>query len=88
MAAGPALRVARHPKNCSVLANWAVSVRAIGGQPLKRVADALDLKALRLAGDRTAAELKMPEIPGYQLFDWAHPGRNVPAAYKDRAAMP
>lgn len=38
--------------------------------------------------DQTVAELKMPEFRGYALFDWVHPGLNVPAAYKDLAAKP
>ena len=38
--------------------------------------------------EQTVAELPMPEYRGYQLFDWVHPGLNVPAAYKDLSAKP
>ncbi len=41
-----------------------------------------------LSLEQTVAELTMPEFRGYQLFDWVHPGLNVPAAYKDLAAKP
>lgn len=38
-----------------------------------------------LSLEQTVAEVKLPEFRGYQLFDWVHPGLNVPAAYKDLA---
>ncbi len=41
-----------------------------------------------LSLEQTVAELKMPEFRGYTLFDWVHPGLNVPAAYRDLAAKP
>lgn len=47
-----------------------------------------DAVARGLSLEQTVAELKMPEFRGYQLFDWVHPGLNVPAAYKDLAAKP
>ena len=39
-----------------------------------------------LSLEQTVAELKLPEFRGYALFDWVHPGLNVPAAYKDLSA--
>lgn len=33
--------------------------------------------------EETVERVKMPEFQGYALFDWVHPGLNVPAAYKD-----
>lgn len=45
-----------------------------------------DALARGLSLEQTVAELKLPEFRGYQLFDWVHPGLNVPAAYKDLAA--
>ena len=33
--------------------------------------------------EATVAKVKPPEFRGYMLFDWIHPGLNVPAAYKD-----
>ena len=33
--------------------------------------------------EQTVQRVKMPEFRGYALFDWVHPGLNVPAAYKD-----
>lgn len=33
--------------------------------------------------EQTVKQVSMPEFRGYQLFDWVHPGLNVPAAYKD-----
>jgi glyoxylase-like metal-dependent hydrolase (beta-lactamase superfamily II) len=39
-----------------------------------------------LSLEQTVAELKLPAFRGYVLFDWVHPGLNVPAAYKDLAA--
>jgi len=39
-----------------------------------------DALARGLSLEQTVAELKMPEFRGYQLFDWVHPGLNVPAA--------
>jgi cyclase len=52
---------------------------------LSGVKDAL---ARGLSLEQTVAELKMPEFRGYQLFDWVHPGLNIPAAYKDLAEKP
>lgn len=45
-----------------------------------------DAVARGLSLEQTVAELKLPEFRGYQLFDWVHPGLNVPAAYKDLSA--
>ncbi|MBB5206343.1 glyoxylase-like metal-dependent hydrolase (beta-lactamase superfamily II) [Inhella inkyongensis] len=36
--------------------------------------------------EQTVAEVKLTEFRGYALFDWVHPGLNVPAAYKDLSA--
>jgi cyclase len=47
-----------------------------------------DALARGLSLEQTVAELKMPEFRGYQLFDWVHPGLNIPAAYKDLAEKP
>lgn len=47
-----------------------------------------DALARGLSLEQTVAELKMPAFRGYQLFDWVHPGLNVPAAYRDFAAKP
>jgi cyclase len=47
-----------------------------------------DALARGLSLEQTVAELKLPAFRGYQLFDWVHPGLNVPAAYKDLAAKP
>ncbi len=47
-----------------------------------------DAVARGLSLEQTVAELKLPEFRGYQLFDWVHPGLNVPAAYKDLARAP
>jgi len=47
-----------------------------------------DALARGLSLEQTVAELKMPEFRGYQLFDWVHPGLNIPAAYKDLAVKP
>jgi cyclase len=47
-----------------------------------------DALARGLSLEQTVAELRMPEFRGYQLFDWVHPGLNIPAAYKDMAAKP
>lgn len=33
--------------------------------------------------EQTVKQVAMPEFRGYVLFDWVHPGLNVPAAYKD-----
>lgn len=33
--------------------------------------------------EQTVERVKMPEFSGYALFDWVHPGLNVPAAYRD-----
>lgn len=45
-----------------------------------------DALARDLSLEQTVAELKMPQFRGYELFDWVHPGLNVPAAYRDLAA--
>jgi cyclase len=47
-----------------------------------------DALARGLSLEQTVAELKLPAFRGYQLFDWVHPGLNVPAAYKDLAGKP
>jgi cyclase len=47
-----------------------------------------DALARGLSLEQTVKELKLAEFRGYQLFDWVHPGLNVPAAYKDLAAKP
>ena len=39
-----------------------------------------------LSLEQTVQRLKLPEFRGYALFDWVHPGLNVPAAYKDLSA--
>ena len=39
-----------------------------------------------LSLEATVAKVKLPEFRGYTLFDWVHPGLNVPAAYKDLKA--
>ena len=33
--------------------------------------------------EQTVERVKMSEFSGYALFDWVHPGLNVPAAYRD-----
>ena len=33
--------------------------------------------------EQTVKQVSMPDYAGYALFDWVHPGLNVPAAYKD-----
>ena len=33
--------------------------------------------------EQTVQRVKMPELGGYALFGWVHPGLNIPAAYKD-----
>jgi glyoxylase-like metal-dependent hydrolase (beta-lactamase superfamily II) len=33
--------------------------------------------------EQTVSRVKLPEFAGYALFDWVHPGLNVPAAYED-----
>lgn len=33
--------------------------------------------------EQTVERVAMPEFGGYALFDWVHPGLNVPAAYRD-----
>lgn len=47
-----------------------------------------DALARGLSLEQTVAELKLPAFTGYQLFDWVHPGLNVPAAYRDLAGKP
>ena len=36
-----------------------------------------------LSLEQTVAQTAMTEFKGYALFDWVHPGLNVPAAYRD-----
>lgn len=36
-----------------------------------------------LTQEQTVKQVAMPEFRGYQLFDWVHPGLNVPAAFQD-----
>jgi cyclase len=36
-----------------------------------------------LSLEDTVKQTAMPEFRGYALFDWVHPGLNVPAAYRD-----
>ncbi len=36
-----------------------------------------------LSLEQTVAKVTLPEFTGYALFDWVHPGLNVPAAYHD-----
>jgi glyoxylase-like metal-dependent hydrolase (beta-lactamase superfamily II) len=36
-----------------------------------------------LTQEQTVAAVTLPEFTGYALFNWVHPGLNVPAAYKD-----
>ncbi len=36
-----------------------------------------------LSLEETVKQVAMPEFRGYVLFDWVHPGLNVPAAFKD-----
>ncbi len=36
-----------------------------------------------LSLEQTVAQVKLDEFRGYALFDWVHPGLNVPAAFKD-----
>ena len=40
-----------------------------------------------LSLEDTVKQVAMPEFRGYVLFDWVHPGLNVPAAYKDLKAL-
>lgn len=47
-----------------------------------------DAQGRGLSLQQTVAELQLPEFRGYQLFDWVHPGLNVPAAYQDLAKTP
>ncbi len=42
----------------------------------KAVAEGLSL-------EQTVQRVSLPEFRGYALFDWVHPGLNVPAAFKD-----
>ncbi len=39
-----------------------------------------------LSLEETVKQVALPEFRGYALFDWVHPGLNVPAAYKDLKA--
>jgi cyclase len=39
-----------------------------------------------LSLEQTVKRVALPEFRGYALFDWVHPGLNVPAAYKDLSA--
>ena len=36
-----------------------------------------------MSQEQTVKQVTMPEFSGYVLFNWVHPGLNVPAAYKD-----
>ena len=36
-----------------------------------------------LSLEQTVARVTLPEFAGYAIFDWVHPGLNVPAAYRD-----
>ena len=36
-----------------------------------------------LSLEQTVKQVSLPEFRGYALFDWVHPGLNVPAAFKD-----
>jgi cyclase len=36
-----------------------------------------------LSLEETVAKVQLPEFQGYLLFNWVHPGLNVPAAYND-----
>jgi cyclase len=36
-----------------------------------------------LSLEQTVKQVAMQDYRGYALFDWVHPGLNVPAAYKD-----
>lgn len=38
-----------------------------------------------LSVQQTIERVALPEFRGYALFDWVHPGLNVPAAYRDLA---
>ncbi len=42
----------------------------------KAIAEGLSL-------EQTVQRVALPEFRGYALFDWVHPGLNVPAAFKD-----
>lgn len=42
-----------------------------------------DAIAKGLTLEQTVKKVTLPEFSGYVLFDWVHPGLNVPAAYKD-----
>lgn len=42
-----------------------------------------DAVAQGLSAEETAQKITMENYRGYQLFDWVHPGLNVPAAYQD-----
>ena len=42
----------------------------------KAIAEGLSL-------EQTVQRVLLPEFRGYALFDWVHPGLNVPAAFKD-----
>ena len=54
-------------------------LEAVKAQVQSAVDEGLSLEA-------TVAKVKLPEFRGYALFDWVHPGLNVPAAYKDLKA--
>ncbi len=40
-----------------------------------------------LSLEQTVQKVALPQFRGYALFDWVHPGLNVPAAYKDLMAQ-
>jgi len=42
----------------------------------KAIAEGLSL-------EQTVQRVSLHEFRGYALFDWVHPGLNVPAAFKD-----
>lgn len=39
-----------------------------------------------LSAEQTVKKVTLDQFRGYQIFDWVHPGLNVPAAYKDLSA--
>lgn len=57
--------------------NWHIEYLAAVKQSVQAAID----RGLSL--DETVKQVAMPEFRGYALFDWVHPGLNVPAAYKD-----
>ena len=55
-------------------------LNAVGQGVQAAIADGLSL-------EQTVQRVSPPEFRGYGLFDWVHPGLNVPAAYKDLASQ-